>query len=791
MLEGLVAVVPSHVPALRMLEQLHRRRGAHAPLGGVLRAEAEVLTSSLARAGALWEMVALEEHLGTATTLEALGRLAAENPRDAAALDATVRIAGKLVTAGVGVPHPAAIATRARLVPAIKARKDLTRDPVARAIYQIEEAMLVEAQAPEDTGAMRAALAGYQAALGQWPESLLAARGLERLAERLGDRQSLILSQLVLSRLAERARARRPRRPRRRAHRRGPADQGAGRRAPALRGGAAHRRRLPPRRPRARPHARRRRGPPRGPARHGARGRDAARSDRAARHRDRARHPPAARGPAGRARGSVPATTPRAVDAGIGVTAMRHVLSVTPDDVAALLLMARLQLAQRLWAEARDTLLRVVSVAPREDVESRVAARFLLADIYETRLGDPAQAQSALQAILALDDKNRRALERLVQIATAHGDRALVIQTLNRLAEATPDPAGRVEVDMRLADVCRDAGDAAGRVRALADAVATAPHDARAWTGARAPLPHGGGGGRRGLRGRAPAGARDRVGAPAPVRSPLADHAGHARGDGAAPPDAGHRPPHPGHPDPRRPRRRPRAARARARGRGPQPGGGAGVPRRAAAPRPTPSRALGELPAALASLEAALAKEGRVEERLAVEEVRACLGEVKPDRMSRFRSRRLGEGAPYAGALAGQELVRLLLPEARTIVLEVSTIIAPIAAKILRFELSGLGVGSRDRLSPRDGHPTRVLADRIARALGIESFEIYLSASWQGAARVYPGDPPAIVGSTSFAELPEDEQLFALARLLTRASRSARPGSTSCRSTRSTASSSP
>jgi hypothetical protein len=177
---------------------------------------------------------------------------------------------------------------------------------------------------------------------------------------------------------------------------------------------------------------------------------------------------------------------------------------------------------------------------------------------------------------------------------------------------------------------------------------------------------------------------------------------------------------------------------------------------------------LTDLPTCLAALESALAKEGRVEERLAVEEVRGCLGELKGDRMSRFRNRRLAEGVPYAGALAGSELARLLLPEARTILLDLSVILAPIAAKVLRFELSGLGVGSRERLSPRDAHPTRFLADRLARTLGIETFDLYLSPNWQGAMRVYPGDPAAIVGSTNFAELPEPEQLFALGRLLTR-----------------------
>ncbi|HVY47076.1 MAG TPA: cellulose synthase, partial [Minicystis sp.] len=53
LLEGLLGVVPTHVPALRMLEQIHRRRGAHAQLGTVLRTEADVFASKNARCGAL------------------------------------------------------------------------------------------------------------------------------------------------------------------------------------------------------------------------------------------------------------------------------------------------------------------------------------------------------------------------------------------------------------------------------------------------------------------------------------------------------------------------------------------------------------------------------------------------------------------------------------------------------------------------------------------------------------------------------------------------------------------
>jgi tetratricopeptide (TPR) repeat protein len=761
-LEGLVTVVSGHLPALRMLEQLHRQGGAAAQLGVVLRAEAEVLTSSLARAGALWEMVALEEHLGTGTTLDALGRLAAENPRDAAALDATVRIAGKITT-GVAVPHPAAIATRARLVPAIKARKELTRDAIARSFHQIEESLLVEAQAPEDAGSVRAALAGYQAALGSWPESLLAARGLERLAERTMDRHSLILSQLVLSKLAERARQSAAHVVRAAALT--AEDPQPKAQADALLLYEEALRTDPDCIPAARALARMLGGDvARLVDRLGAALERAMRRDQIVllgteigrailRHRE--------------ARAAGAAGAPDSPDPGIGVAAMRRVLAVTSDDTASLLLMARLELAGRLWAEARDTLLRAVAAAPPHDTESRIAARFLLADIFETKLVDLPAAEAELRAVLAIDDKNRAAIERLVQVATTRGDRPLAVKMLAKLAEVTPDPAGRVDVDLRLAEVCREAGDAAGRVRALCDAVATLPNDARATTTLA-----------RLYRTDAAEGAAAYVAALGQVvdiatarRLPIdhrwltamgmlevtvmmrpregVAHLTQAANLPGAPPDA-----------------RLMLARgleaANRNGEAAQMfrdvlGGDGEIFARAA-----------DLTTMLASLEAALAKDGRVEDRLAVEEVRACLGDVKPDRLARLRARRLPEGSPFLGVLAGPELARLLVPEARTPVLEIAAAVAPIAAKILRFELAALGVGSRELLRSRDGHPTRVYADRIARALGIEAFEVYLSPTWQGAARVYPGDPPAIVASTAFADLPEPEQVFALARLLVR-----------------------
>ena len=767
LLEGLVAVVPSHVPALRLLEQLHRRLAAPSALAIVLRAESDVLASSLARTGALWELVALEDQIGPAATLEALARLVEGAPQDTAALDAIVRIAGKL-TSGINVPHPAALATRARLVPAIRARKELALDPVTRAVYQIEEALLIEAHTPDDAAAHRAALAGYLAAISLWPESLLAARGLERLADRLGDRASLILSQLVLAKLAH-----------------GPREKAAH----VVRAADLTATDLQPK----------------------------AQADALALYEE-ALHADADCLPAGRALAHMlandvgrlldrlgdalsratardpilllgteigrailrqrEATTrnvslagaaapPEPSDPGIGVSAMRRVLEVAPHDVPSLLQMARLLVLQRVWAEARDTLLHVRELTA--DADPQITASFMLVDLYEGPLADLELAQGAVESILEIDDANRRALERLHQVAVARGDRALATQALQRLAEVTLDPAGRVEVDLRLAEACREANDAPGRVRAYCDAIATAPSDQRAWTALarlyRVETADGAAGYAQALQQLLDVAAARRL----PVDHRWLTTLGlievtvllRAREGVAHLQQASTLPGAP-------------AEAKIALGRGLEGAGrnaeAAQVLRDILLFDPETFARTPDLGVALTTLESALAKEGRTEERSAVEEVRACLGDVKPDRMQRLRARRLPEGAPYAGILAGAEMSRLLLPEARSPLVDVALAMAPIAAKVLRFELANLNVSSRDRLNPRDNHPTRVLADRLARALGVEAFELYLSPSWQGAARVYPGDPPAIVGASTFADLPEPEQAFALARLLARTS---------------------
>ncbi|WP_437762342.1 cellulose synthase [Sorangium sp. So ce281] len=748
-LEGLVGVVPNHVPALRMLEQLYRHLEAPTSLATVLRAEADVFTSATARGGALWEIASLEEQLGPSAALEALARIVKEAPDDAAAHMAILRIAAKASPA-----DPIAPRAQALFASAIRDSRELTPDPIARALYSVEEALLAEAQADADPAAARAALAGFRNALGLWPESVIAARGLDRLAQRLGDRASVIAAQLALADLVLGAPARAMHLVR--AAELTAEDASPEGRARALELYESALRADPSCVAAARALARELAGDPqRLTDRLGeALGKAASREAISLLGTEIARSVLQHHG------------RPGAIDAGVGIAAVRRVIEAIPNDAAALLLLARLLTAQRVWLEARDALKRAVAAAT--DAETKIAAQFLIADLYEGPLANPALAQDALQAVLSLDAQNRPALERLHKLGVTRGDHALALRALGRLVELSPDPGSRVEAALRLADAYRDAGDTAGMVRTLCDAIVSAPGgDTRGWVALarlyRVDTSEGAAAYARALAQLLEVAESRRIPADPRWLTTLGllestllvrPRDGLARLQQAvalpgAPPES-----------------------RTALGRGLEAAGrnaeAVQVLRDVLTPDPEVFTRLPDLGPALAALEAALAKDGRAEERITVEEVRACLGEVSLDRMARLRGRRVPSEAPYVGAFAGPEMGRLLLPEARSPWIDVALAIAPIAAKAIRFELSNFGISSRERISPRDNHPTRHLAERVGRALGVEAFELYLVPSWQGAARVFPGDPPALVAPTSFMELPELEQTFALARLFAR-----------------------
>jgi cellulose synthase operon protein C len=132
--------------------------------------------------------------------------------------------------------------------------------------------------------------------------------------------------------------------------------------------------------------------------------------------------------------------------------------------------------------------------------------------------------------------------------------------------------------------------------------------------------------------------------------------------------------------------------------------------------------------AGLSILEQSLSKERRTDEAIVVSELRALAGELDDGRKAWLRARRLPPLDPQHGVLDRPTLVtHVLPPEGRHILLEVAAAIAGIEAKMLRSDLSELGISSRDRITARSGHPTRAVVDRVARELGVGEIELAIA----------------------------------------------------------------
>lgn len=128
---------------------------------------------------------------------------------------------------------------------------------------------------------------------------------------------------------------------------------------------------------------------------------------------------------------------------------------------------------------------------------------------------------------------------------------------------------------------------------------------------------------------------------------------------------------------------------------------------------------------------------------------------------------RLPLGGPAALVLPRTTLVASLLPdESQAPLLEVAGTLAETVPKWVRQEPEAFGVSPGNRLSQRASHPVRELADRIAHAFGDLHFDVYVDAPGTEHGQVLCGDPPALVLPLHFGDLPEIDQAAELARLL-------------------------
>jgi hypothetical protein len=93
--------------------------------------------------------------------------------------------------------------------------------------------------------------------------------------------------------------------------------------------------------------------------------------------------------------------------------------------------------------------------------------------------------------------------------------------------------------------------------------------------------------------------------------------------------------------------------------------------------------------------------------------------------------------------------------------------LAGIETKLLRADVSEIGIAPRDRISKRSGHPTRNLLDRLAKALGIGEIDLVVTPN-VSRTRVLAHDGLWVVVPQALTGLPEPTQLASLGRALAR-----------------------
>ena len=91
---------------------------------------------------------------------------------------------------------------------------------------------------------------------------------------------------------------------------------------------------------------------------------------------------------------------------------------------------------------------------------------------------------------------------------------------------------------------------------------------------------------------------------------------------------------------------------------------------------------------------------------------------------------------------------------------------APGLERVYPPSFESYGISKSDRIGSRSGHPTRLLLDRIARALGAGEVDLYIHHAHSGAVEVEFADPLAIMVPAHVVALPESQQAFLLGRVL-------------------------
>jgi tetratricopeptide (TPR) repeat protein len=707
---------PGHTLGLLSLESLHRRLGNHQELAKILATEARTLTDPGARIAALRELARVDEtRLGGKSGEARAAHLAilSLSPDDIGTLGALERAALETSDAVL-------------LAQVDERLADKAGDPQVEASYRVRLGEALESQDPAR------ALESFRMALKADPESLAAARGLLRSAERAGDARALAEAARREAQILED----RPQASRLYARAGlvtfedlGDPQQAASDYERALE--------LDP---------------------------DAAEpasrlldlllaSDQAGRAVDRLS-----------AAASSAKNEVRALDLWVevarlqadaqnnipaAIASLSRVAKSSAAHVPTLRRLADLYQRAEAWTEAAQTLGKVVQLAP--DRDALKDAHLELSGIYE-RTDERPRMRVSIQAVLALEPGNRVALSRLAALEVKEGNLDKAAEAQKKRIEASLEGDDRAEAYVALAQIEDKRGQPSRAWEALAEAVTVQGPSSDAAKRLRkaladAPDTEAAAGWAR----YATALAEHVRRAPAliEVRLALAQVLGDQLGRNA---EAAQvlRDAVKAFPDEIELRRHLARRLARA-GQTPE---AIDVLRRLADARP-------ERPEGFRDLRLLLGPAAELSQLAA-----APLMLIGPDpaEAEAYRARRSSPASGRPGSFGLDLVAPLAGIEPSAPVLGALAALPEAITKMWPADLEDLGVNAREKLTTRSGHPLRLLSDRVAAMFGVADHELYVHRMRGRGVVIELSEPPAIVVPQTALELGEAAQVFALAR---------------------------
>lgn len=752
LLESVLSQDPACVPALRSLEVLFRRSGEWARLAQVLSLQGDHFVDARARMGALWSLASTEEwRLESNDDADTYRRILELDPTDPSALEAMLRRSYFHARRG-DVP------ARDQVIAALRAFTALSSDDSGRLIGEVQLALILESWGHGHPELLREALERYRVALELDTESVTAATGLARLANRLNDVPGAIAAAVSLASLSRQ----KPNARARYLHD-----------AASLLLSDSTDERL---------------------------GSLKSRGDRAVLLLEEAIDidpdsvPVAATlATLRQSRGEhlalvdslrtslLKATSPDAIvmlgteiaavardelrNLTIAIEAMQKVRQTAPKHTPSLLTLSELYIAARQWDAATEVLETVGS--PEHDAQARLTALFALARIYEKITKSLKDAERTLRVAVELDPEGPRAIRALLRRLAnkahepaedgEHKDhRREMADLLERLASVERDVATKTDVLLELADIRVQLSDTGPAERALIEAIALSPDNAVAFTKlsrlyksdptsyARALVQVVARGKERGI-----SNARwlatlghieiDKLGR-------VRDGVTHLK-QAIALEDTLYE-------------YRFELASALAR-----MGSNDEACRtlfEMLKPDPKPLLSVADPAAALDLLERTLNAERRPEEAIVLSELRAIAGDLDDGRQTWLRDRRLAPLDVHHTPFDRAFLISNVLPKpAAHVLLDVAHAVSGLESRMLRADLTDLAISGRDRV--RSGHPARTLMERIARALSVSGLEVVITPT-VNRTRVLIQDEPWVIVPQKLLDLPEPTQLAAIAR---------------------------